>query len=408
MTTSYPASDKLHIALITLHTPTATNYGGASALPYHLLAFKPKDVEVEVWSFNLNSCDDVRLKDTESTLGIKIHIVKKPMWFGLMKLALVRLLLPKPMLCYLRLPCRVIANIKNYLCKKGSALWIYGEEIAWLASVFNGLKTVVTTPDCEAMYYHRVLAMTGIPQSMKWLIRHSLMYHRYASMSARLPSGENVKYHLVGREDMQFLKKMNPHVNAVFIHHPHYDIASSAHAIASGHEKIRLLIAGRNNFYMEQASESAFEAMMRLPQPVKDRYSITFLGKMWDAWAERLAYAGFAVDMKTYVDDYAGEVTSHHIQLTPVSIGTGTKGKVLDAFANGLMVIGTPLALENIAVESGKECIKYETGKELAAWLEQLSSNPMMINKIAEAGKRAVLNTHGQDIVSRKFFALFD
>lgn len=408
MTIICPASGKMRIALITLHTPTPTNYGGASALPYHLLAFRPKDVEVEVWSFNLNSCDETRIRDTESALGIKIRIVKKPTWFGLLKPALVRLLLPKPMLCYLRLPVSVIADIKNYLYKKSSALWIYGEEIAWLARDFKGLKTVVTTPDCEAMYYHRVLAMTGIPQSMKWLMRHSLMYHRYASMSSQFPFGENVKYHLVGREDMRFLKKMNPRVNAVFIPHPHYDTASSAHAVASDHEKIKLLIAGRNNFYMEQASETAFKAMMRLPQTVKDRYFITFLGKGWNLWAEKLADAGFAVDLKTYVADYAAEVTSHHIQLTPVSIGTGTKGKVLDAFANGLMVIGTPLALENIAVESGKDCIEYETGDELVEWLEQLSSNPEMINEIAKAGKGAVLNFHGQDIVARKFFALFD
>lgn len=70
----------MRIALISLHTPTATNCRGASALPYHLLAFRPENVDVEVWSFNLNDCTAEQIEDSESRLKVKIHIVKS--WHG--------------------------------------------------------------------------------------------------------------------------------------------------------------------------------------------------------------------------------------------------------------------------------------------------------------------------------------
>ena len=91
----------MQIALITLHTPTPANCRGASALPYHLLAFRPKDVHVEVWSFNLNGCTPEDIRYTESTLALTIHLVDKPQWFGLLAPAAVRLLLPRPMLSYI-------------------------------------------------------------------------------------------------------------------------------------------------------------------------------------------------------------------------------------------------------------------------------------------------------------------
>jgi len=61
----------MRIALITLHTPTPNNCRGASALPYHLMAFRPKDVDVEVWSFNLNGCSARQIEESEARLGVK-------------------------------------------------------------------------------------------------------------------------------------------------------------------------------------------------------------------------------------------------------------------------------------------------------------------------------------------------
>ena len=141
----------MRIALITLHTPTPNNFRGASALPYHLMAFRPKGVDVEVWSFNLNGCTSKQVEESETQLGVKIHTVKKPGWLRLISPAPIRLFLPKPILGYLSLSDNVYADITSYLNGANSALWIYGEDISRLADSFGRAPAVITTPDCEAM-----------------------------------------------------------------------------------------------------------------------------------------------------------------------------------------------------------------------------------------------------------------
>lgn len=396
------------IALISLHTPTATNFRGASALPYHLMAFRPDDVALEVWSFNLNGCTPEQIRKSETALGIKIHIVGRPSWFRYLSPAPVRLLLPRPVLGYLPLPENVRNVIRSYLKGSDSALWIYGEDIARMAKLFPGVPVVVSGPDCEAMYYHRMLAMKGVPTSIKSIFRYALMYHRYAAMASRFPAGPKIKYHLVGDEDARFLRQLNPAADVRFISHPHYDLSEHLRQSASDKDVLKILVAGRYDVTMARAADEAFEAMKLLPDGTKQRYKITFLGKGWDDKAGMLKTAGYDVDIKGYVDDYAAEISSHHIQLTPVAVGTGTKGKVLDAFANGLLVIGTPLALENIAVENGKECVVYRDGAELAGWLNRLAQEPSTIEEIARAGKEAVLREHGREKIAREFFSLFE
>lgn len=396
------------IALISLHTPTATNFRGASALPHHLMAFRPDDVALEVWSFNLNGCTPEQIRTSETALGITIHIVGRPSWFRYLSPAPVRLLLSRPVLGYLPLPENVRTEIRSYLKGSDSALWIYGEDIARMAKLFTGVPVVVSGPDCEAMYYHRMLSMKGVPTSVKSIFRYALMYHRYAVMASRFPVGSEIKYHLVGDEDARFLRQLNSAADVRFIRHPHYDLSEHLRSSASDKDPLKILVAGRYDVTMARAADEAFEAMKSLPLSTKERYKITFLGKGWGDMANMLKTAGYDVDIKGYVDDYAAEISSHHIQLTPVAVGTGTKGKVLDAFSNGLMVIGTPLALENIAVESGKECVVYRDGVELADCLNRLAHEPSTIEEIARAGKEAVLREHGREKIAREFFSLFE
>lgn len=396
------------IALISLHTPTATNCRGASALPYHLLHFRQAGTMVEVWSFNLNCCSLDQIAKSEQELGVKIHVVGKPRWFGLLSSAVVRVFLPKPMLAYLSLPDIIYSQIKSFLGRSDSALWIYGEDIAHLSELFKGVRTVVTTPDCEAMYYYRVLSMNGISKSKSALIRYNIMFHRYSLLAAMYPTGNDIIYHLVGKEDACFLNKLNPDARIVFIRHPHYDLSAGCHKDIDEDEKIKILIAGRYDFSMSSAVDEAIIAMLALPQAVKDRYKITFLGKGWERCCDIMNNGRFDAEHKSFVDNYAEEVSSHHIQLTPIAVGTGTKGKVLDAFANGLLVIGTSLALENIAVENGKECIEYSNGLELTDWLVKFAENPRQISEMAKAGKHAVLSNHGREKIADKFFNLFN
>lgn len=346
-------------------------------------------------------------------LNAKITFVKLPRWYKWMfrlHLLFLRVFLKYPFLAYLRLPNTVVDKINQ---NHSEAIWIYGEELSGIARLFPGKRCVVTTPDCEAMYYYRELCHRGQFTRLMLLLKNTLMYNKYARMVEDFPT-DNVRYHLVGKEDRDFLVNINPKADTTFINHPHYDY-SDRKEIKFSQPKIKLLVAGRYDFTMKDKCDEVFESVVASASQLAPHYQITFLGKDWDMWKDRLAIAGYDVDYITFAPDYMEELIKHDIQLTPIGVGTGTKGKVLDAFANGLMVMGTLRALENIQVNTDRSCvteskmeaIMYNKPEEAINVLCDIAANPEQYEAVAESGRKAVLTYHGRKSVAKQFFNLF-
>ena len=89
-------------------TPYKENYKGTSALPYHMMLHRnsswvknelnlsEKDnIEIDVYSFNLNNLPSDKIKESEENLNVRIHIVPIPQWFrSMISLHLLFLRLP--------------------------------------------------------------------------------------------------------------------------------------------------------------------------------------------------------------------------------------------------------------------------------------------------------------------------
>ena len=151
-------------------------------------------------------------------------------------------------------------------------------------------------------------------------------------------------------------------------------------------------------------TQSTSEAPIVHNSQLKKNYIITFLGKGWEKHVENLRKAGFEVNHIKFAPDYIEEICKHDIQITPIAIGTGTKGKVLDALANGLLVIGTTYALENIAVKHGESCIEYHHPTEVIDILNDIPNNLYKYERMAEAGRQAVLKYHNRRKISSELF----
>ena len=108
----------------------------------------------------------------------------------------------------------------------------------------------------------------------------------------------------------------------------------------------------------------------------------------------------------TFAPDYIEEICKHDIQITPITIGTGTKGKVLDALANGLLVIGTPYALENVAVKNRESCIEYQYPHEVISVLQDIPHNIQAYELMAKKGQQQVLREHARTKVAYELFGL--
>ena len=398
----------MKICLISTVTPTSENIRGTSALPYHLMAERNDGIDIDVYTFNNNGISDKKIREVENELKVRIVKVPLPQWYQWMfkfHLLFLRVFLNYPFLNYVKLPKRYVDMIQS---SHPDIIWVMGEELSRIVKQFPDFRRIQIGPDTESLYYYRMMSRRFVMKNATDYWKCALMYRKYARMERKFPTDKNYTYLAVGEEDVRHLQQLNPNVNAKFLRHPHYEINSQfiIHNSQFHQPKIKLLVAGQYNLYMQQEADLLNAQFIIHHAQFKDAYSITFLGKGWEKHVETLKNVGYEVHHIKFAPDYIEEICKHDIQITPIAIGTGTKGKVLDALANGLLVIGTHYALENIAVEHGVSCIEYSSAHEVTAWLTDIPTNRKRYERMAELGREAVLDHHGREKVSRQLFGL--
>ena len=397
----------MKIVMITNMSPASENIRGTSALPYHLMKDRKKDIDITIYSFNNNQLASEKIKEVERELNVDIHIIPLPKWFlWIFKfhLLFIRLFLRYPLHNYIRLPKRYVDEIKNL---HPDGIWIYGEELSRIARQFGGYRRLHTLPDCESLYYYRMMGQRFVFSNKMMYMKCACMYPKFLDMEHSFDKDASIHYHLVGEEDAQFLRNINPGIQAHFLRHPHYDILEPKKAIRFSQPKIRLLLAGQYNLYMRQDADLLIQELCQHASELKSDYEFTFLGKGWEKHAQMLKAEGYDAKVVKFAPNYIEEICRHDIQLTPISIGTGTKGKVLDAMANGLLVIGSEYALENIAVEDGVSCLKYENVHQVTQMLDSIKSDREKYQLIAEKGRDSILTLHSPAKASNELFSMF-
>lgn len=397
----------MKIVMITNMSPASENIRGTSALPYHLMKDREKDIDIAIYSFNNNQLASEKIKEVERELNADIHVIPLPKWFlWIFKfhLLFIRLFLKYPLHNYIKLPKRYVDEIKNL---HPDGIWIYGEELSRIARQFGGYRRLHTLPDCESLYYYRMMGQRFVFSHWKTYMKCVCMYPKFLDMERNFDKDASIHYHLVGEEDAKFLRNINPGIQSHFLRHPHYDVLEPKKLVKFSQPKIRLLLAGQYNLYMQQDADLLVQELCLHASELKNDYELTFLGRGWDGHAQCMEAAGYATQVIKFAPDYIKEICRHDIQVTPISIGTGTKGKVLDAMANGLLVIGSGYSLENIAVEDGVSCLKYENVHQVAQMLNNIKSDREKYQLMAERGRDCVLEFHSPKKASKDMFGMF-
>ena len=395
----------MKVTMISMMMPAAENIRGTSALPYHLLAGRDKSIEVILYSYNLNRLSKEQIDSVAKELNIKIRLLPVPWWyvFFLRFLSPFRILLNYPIANYIRLSSSQLDTIIN---DNPDAIWIYGEELSRVSRQLKDFRRVHTLPDCESLYYYRMLGKRFAIRNKIRFWRSAFMYPKYLNMEKRFDTSSNIHYHLVCKEDVNFLKEICPGIQSHFLCHPHYQVAKPAKVISFNSPKIKVLFAGQYNLYMQQDADMLIDCLIKSKDlsELKEHYVYTFLGKGWDHHVERLNNAGYETHHIKFAPNYIEEICKHDIQVTPICIGTGTKGKVLDAIANGLLVIGTWYALENIAVKHLESCIEYDEAKDFIKILKDIIVRRNYYENIALKGRKSILERHNQKLISEHLF----
>jgi glycosyltransferase involved in cell wall biosynthesis len=87
----------------------------------------------------------------------------------------------------------------------------------------------------------------------------------------------------------------------------------------------------------------------------------------------------------------------------PMLSGTGIKNKLLEAMANGLPCVATPLALQGLASRPGHEVLTGATAEELAAHLVRVLQDAELANGIGAAGRDYVRSAHTWSSVAQRY-----
>ncbi|HWV57095.1 MAG TPA: glycosyltransferase [Longimicrobiales bacterium] len=110
--------------------------------------------------------------------------------------------------------------------------------------------------------------------------------------------------------------------------------------------------------------------------------------------------AGNGVEVVGEVDDLAAEYAGASVAVSPVRYGSGTRVKILEAFARGVPVVSTPVGAAGIDAVHGREILLAEDPASFASACVALMSDPEA-RRVLSAGARSLYEQrYGQEAVT--------
>lgn len=396
---------KKKILTISFFTPASENIRGISALIYTLIKHRPTNVDIRLLTYNANNLNRTKIEAVKKELNIDIEVLEFPKWINLLRRInifrkLSNFILQSDLYTYIPFPTKVKKTLNQY---SPDAIWLYPFYFYKWTFYLKGYPIVLTGCDSNALFKNRCME-DGYFNSMLRRFKLKRDYHKCLYVEKEIAK-THAHFHLVGKADFDFYKSHTFANNAFYLPHPHYLYQDKE--IKFKTKKLKILWAGANDYYMETKGKELKDMLLRSSNKLSDKISLYFLGKGWDKYCLELNQSGYQACLLGWVDNYIHEIQKYDIQIVPISVGTGTKGKVLDAMSNGLLCIGTPYAMENISnIDNGY--IMYEDVDKLCDILCDCFENREKYEEVAQRGRNSILKEHNPHAIALEFFNKFD
>jgi hypothetical protein len=109
-----------------------------------------------------------------------------------------------------------------------------------------------------------------------------------------------------------------------------------------------------------------------------------------------------AVTLAGFVDDVTDYYTRAAVVVAPISAGSGTRIKLLEAFARQVPVVTTSVGVAGLAVRHGEHVLLGETPEELAAAAAEVLGSPALAQSLTTASRHFVRNHHAAPVVAER------
>jgi len=384
------------IAFVSAFRPSRDNRGGPTGLPYQLLGHAPGAVALHHFDWPPGG---EGARPDERGGGVRIPFPPGPLRRYFYRRAWLR-----------GLPAgvgqfpenrKVIARIN---AMRPDLVWLYPH---WLLDWLPGLRcrnVVVTGPDSAALHSERLIRY-GAWSGLDELTAEWRQFRRNVALERRW-GGTRARVHLVGEADAARFRALTGRPEQCrFLPHPHSDFLPLRAPLGAVGGKIRVVITGSGRtVYVGGALVWLAEALAGAAPALAGTYEFSLLGAGYDAFAGALRGAGYTVHQADWAESYAQALASAQVQIFPIAVGTGTKGKVLNALATGLLGIGTPFAFENIAVTPGEDCLLYRDAEEVPLFLGAVLRDRAFYKAMAASGANKVRRHHSPAATSAAFW----
>lgn len=397
----------LKIAFISTMMPTPTNVNGPSSLPYQLILHRPDDVLIDIYTLNQNKVRAEAVEDYAKKLNCNLRIITTSFFYKVCNTIGIRWLLYRYRKQSFKTLMQIPASIASYINKSYDCVWIYPHFLLGVGRQFR-LPIVVTGPDSSALHYERCLhddyakESIGLQSLKSSLQREQLLEAGWSSM-------HNCTLHFVGEEDCRYYLSCNPNGRAFYLRHPSnmpMELMPKHYEQSGG--KISIVITGKLNIYTHSDMDVLLHLLCEHALDFVSKYSFTFVGKGWDNAVSALSSKGYEVVQKNWVENYFEELKRHDMQLFPISVGTGTKGKVLDALCAGIVCLGSRYAFENIRLSNGTSAYMYSDAKHIGKTLQNIFQDRERMSEVAAAGYLVVSKDHHPAVIAKDFFTHFN
>lgn len=107
-----------------------------------------------------------------------------------------------------------------------------------------------------------------------------------------------------------------------------------------------------------------------------------------------------AVTVTGYVDDVRPYLAQAAVVIVPILSGSGTRLKILDAWAMGKTVVSTSLGAEGLAIEPGSNILLADEPAAFARSVARLLSDSSMCYELGQAGRELVLQQYSWSAIA--------
>jgi GT2 family glycosyltransferase/glycosyltransferase involved in cell wall biosynthesis len=116
--------------------------------------------------------------------------------------------------------------------------------------------------------------------------------------------------------------------------------------------------------------------------------------------SEGITVTGWVEDLRQYL----GEAT---VFVAPIRLGSGVRGKVVEAFAMGKAIVGTPVAFEGIKAVNGHNAFVASSPREFAEKTVRLLQDKALRERMGRNARKTAENNYGWEKIVGKIEAIY-